>query len=385
MKGDGFLRRLFLFAIILLISYSSWSAYGKPSSYSEIKTALITIKDDLDSLKKNENITDFFQSLDMRMISLVQQLETKTDKLSKDQPEILFSVEKPKLKAPDKQAFSIYNIELGDLRRDVEKQIGKPKRESFNEYGVKWYAYHENYQNFMMVAYNKKGKVAALYTNNDLVTSTKGISLGTEKDKVLNILGEPLSKIQKGLIYYQFQQNRDYDMFRLVGSYVTVFYDKHEDNTVTAIQIVDEHLEANKREFYTKASTKLKEGFEFQLFDLTNATRVKHQLGILNWDEHVKMTARRHSNDMAENNYFDHKNLKGQSPFDRMTEDNIIFTLAGENLATGQFSSIFAHEGLMNSLGHRKNILKPGFENLGVGVAFNSKSQPYYTQKYFTK
>ncbi|EKN67647.1 SCP-like extracellular [Neobacillus bataviensis LMG 21833] len=35
-----------------------------------------------------------------------------------------------------------------------------------------------------------------------------------------------------------------------------------------------------------------------------------------------------------------------------MKEDHIIFYLAGENLAYGQLSSIFAHEGLMNSLGH---------------------------------
>ncbi len=87
---------------------------------------------------------------------------------------------------------------------------------------------------------------------------------------------------------------------------------------------------------------------------------------------------------MAENQYFSHTNLKGQSPFDRMEEDNIEFTTAGENLAYGQISSIFAHGGLMNSLGHRENILQEHFRNLGVGVAFNNESQPYYTKKYFS-
>ena len=61
---------------------------------------------------------------------------------------------------------------------------------------------------------------------------------------------------------------------------------------------------------------------------------------------------------MAENAYFNHENLQGQSPFDRMREDDIAFSMAGENLAYRQFSSIFAHEGLMDSLGHRENILK---------------------------
>ncbi|MDA6131258.1 CAP domain-containing protein, partial [Escherichia coli] len=69
----------------------------------------------------------------------------------------------------------------------------------------------------------------------------------------------------------------------------------------------------------------------------------------------------------------------------RMQADEVSFMVAGENLASGQFSSIFAHEGLMNSLGHRKNILRADYEFLGVGVAFNSKSQPYYTENFYAK
>ena len=68
-----------------------------------------------------------------------------------------------------------------------------------------------------------------------------------------------------------------------------------------------------------------------------------------------------------------------------MTEDGISYRMAGENLAMGQLSSIFAHEGLMNSIGHRKNILQTDFESLGVGVAFNTESRPYYTENFLTK
>ncbi|MGA9227337.1 MAG: CAP domain-containing protein, partial [Mesobacillus sp.] len=141
----------------------------------------------------------------------------------------------------------------------------------------------------------------------------------------------------------------------------------------------------SKTGFYTEATAPLKEGFEYQLFDLTNAARVKNGLGVLTWDDPVKETARKHSLDMAENNYFSHTNLEGESPFDRMAEDNITFAVAGENLAYGQFSSIFAHEGLMNSLGHRENILKPDYELLGVGVAFGPKFEPYFTENFYTK
>ena len=35
------------------------------------------------------------------------------------------------------------------------------------------------------------------------------------------------------------------------------------------------------------------------------------------------------------------------------------------------------HEGLMNSMGHRKNILNTHFDYLGVGVYFNDRRQPF--------
>src|SRR5690606_18492148 len=88
---------------------------------------------------------------------------------------------------------------------------------------------------------------------------------------------------------------------------------------------------------------------------------------------------------MADNNYFSHTNLDGLSPFERMENDNIHYVMAGENLASGQISSIYAHEGLMNSIGHRENILQKDFEELGVGVAFNDEWRPYYTENFLKK
>lgn len=93
-------------------------------------------------------------------------------------------------------------------------------------------------------------------------------------------------------------------------------------------------------------------------------------------------TARKHSQDMAENRYFDHIALDGSSPFDRMQEDGISFTAAGENLAFGQASSIYAHQGLMNSEGHRATILTEGYDYLGIGIAIDTSEQPYYTTLY---
>lgn len=376
------MKRLVLLGFVILLFTVPWSSVGKSLEEVSNSSIIMNFKNEISSIFENEMLKDRWSELIVSFQSLIARIESS---LEEGQDSTLKQIEKPQLDAPADHLFSIYNIEIGDTAADVKAILGEPKRISMNEYGVNWYTYHEDYQNFVMVMFNENNQVVGLYTNQDLVSSTNGIQLGSLKEVVLEQLGEPLKVLHKGLIFYQLQQNADYQLFQVDDSYVTVFYDKHENNTVTAIQIVEANTEKEKSEMYTTASEELKEGFEYQMFDLTNATRVNHSLRILTWDEHVRDTARKHSLDMAENNYFDHTNLQGLSPFDRMEADNLVFTLAGENLAYGQFSSIFAHEGLMNSLGHRENILKSGYRYLGVGVAFNEENQPYYTQNYYSK
>ena len=115
---------------------------------------------------------------------------------------------------------------------------------------------------------------------------------------------------------------------------------------------------------------------------MINAERAQRGLNTLTFDDDIATVARKHSKDMVDNNYFDHTNKSNQSPFDRLKHDGISFNGAGENIASGQQSSIYAHQGLMNSLGHRKNILRKEFKNIGVGVDFNDGDQPYWTENY---
>lgn len=345
------------------------------------QTVYENIKLKLDSLKEHPDVTNGINTLETGLDTLLEEINQALNSIQSDQQQET-KIAKPELEKPISNSFSIHNIEIGDSRTKVESLAGDAKRSSYNEYGVKWFAYHENYQNFFMASFDEDDKVTGLYTNQDLLSSKQGIKIGSHMDEVLNMLGEPSTNIQKGHISYQLDHNNEYHLFELDNSFVTVFYDKHENNSVTAIQIISTDLEQQKDDFYAAESHELKEGFEYQLFDLTNAARVVHGLPFLSWNEAVKETARDHSMDMAQNQYFNHTNLQGQSPFDRMKEDNISFHAAGENLAAGQLSSIFAHEGLMNSLGHRENILQPDFEALGVGVAFDSHSRPYYTENF---
>ncbi|GAB5756043.1 CAP domain-containing protein [Staphylococcus aureus] len=282
---------------------------------------------------------------------------------------------------PKKQQFAFNNIQMNMSKLDVEKTLNKPKRVTFNEYGTKWYTYYDDdYNNFIMISY-MKDKVNALYTNQNIITSKSKIKYNTPKSVVRQRLGEPETEIVKGRVRYE-QNNKEYDVFHKNHIYTTVFYDKHRRNNVTAVLQVSDAMENRLKEQYGAPSKSLADSFELQNFDLVNAERKQHQLSTLKYSKQNSETARKHSKDMANNHYFDHTNLKGQSPFDRLKKDGITFNSAGENLAYGQVSSIYAHQGLMNSIGHRKNILNDTFKILGVGVDFNDEKQPFWTENY---
>jgi uncharacterized protein YkwD len=377
--------RIVKIIIFLFLLNLSWPFIQKHLIPENIEFSFDKAFSELNQLREDPEILSTIDSLYTDLQRALQQLQLYTENIPNSENEKLEETEQVNidLKAPTIQSFSIHNVELGQAKNDIEAQLGTAKRSTTNEYGTQWFTYHENYQNFFMVMYDQDNSVVGLYTNQDIISSKDDIGIGTPKSDVRAKLGEPNSGIRKGLTIYQFQKENDYDLFEIDGVYVTIFYDKHQNNTVTAMQLINKNLEQARKSIYTEGSTVLKEGFEYQLFDLTNAARVKHKLPILTWDEHVRKTARKHSADMALNQYFDHTNLEGESPFDRMKEDQIRFHLAGENLAYGQFSSIFAHEGLMNSLGHRENILRKDYEFLGVGVAFNEDSQPYFTENFY--
>jgi uncharacterized protein YkwD len=87
----------------------------------------------------------------------------------------------------------------------------------------------------------------------------------------------------------------------------------------------------------------------------------------LQYDPQLTAVARNHSEDMLARGYFSHYTPEGKDPFDRMRAAGVKFSVAGENLALAQTLPI-AHTGLMNSPGHRENILRANFGRLGIGI-----------------
>jgi len=106
---------------------------------------------------------------------------------------------------------------------------------------------------------------------------------------------------------------------------------------------------------------------EIQMLELVNRERAAAGLSPLKLDSALTEVARRHSADMLARSYFSHYTPDDKSPFDRMRESKVRFLIAGENLALAPSVQI-AHEGLMNSPGHRANILRPQFGRVGIGI-----------------
>jgi uncharacterized protein YkwD len=73
-----------------------------------------------------------------------------------------------------------------------------------------------------------------------------------------------------------------------------------------------------------------------------------------------------HAADMATHNYFEHEDLTGRSPADRVRAVGYQEKLVGENIAYGPKSADEVVQGWLDSPGHCENIMDPRFAEMGI-------------------
>lgn len=76
-----------------------------------------------------------------------------------------------------------------------------------------------------------------------------------------------------------------------------------------------------------------------------------------------------HAADMAVNDYFEHRDLSGQSPADRVRASGYQEKLVGENIAYGPKSVEEVVQGWLASPDHCENIMDPRFAQMGIALA----------------
>ncbi len=126
------------------------------------------------------------------------------------------------------------------------------------------------------------------------------------------------------------------------------------------------------------------EGYDFpaeqEILRLLNQERHARGLGTLVADERLQRAARKHSALMASLGQVEHR-MDGEPRLSvRLDEQAVRFDMSGENVARTS-SPERAHTALMNSPGHRANILDPSFNAVGIGVVKMSDGI-YVTQDF---
>jgi uncharacterized protein YkwD len=109
---------------------------------------------------------------------------------------------------------------------------------------------------------------------------------------------------------------------------------------------------------------------EQEIFALVNNERRTAGLFPLIWDDRLGAIARAHSRDMAANNFIAHVSPTTGDAVQRTRRVGLRFGLILENV--GQEGGVRqAHQGFMNSPGHRANVLNAKITHVGVGVVVN--------------
>lgn len=106
--------------------------------------------------------------------------------------------------------------------------------------------------------------------------------------------------------------------------------------------------------------------FASTMLDLINTDRKKTGDEKLKWAPSLCESAKLKSEDMINNNYFEHVSPNGTQPWHWIEVAGYKYISVGENLALNYFSPEKAHTALMASQGHRENILNRDFQDFGI-------------------
>ena len=242
-------------------------------------------------------------------------------------------------------------ITVGDSVSGVVSIFGQPDRIDTGTDRFDWYVYNSDYSKFMMVGV-LDGKVISIYTAFTDFTYDGGIKYG-------DVLTEEV----------------DLPSCR-------VYVDSLNGNTVYGVWVGSAY---GSDKFLKENISTSGNAAELEISDITNAFRLKNNLTVLIEDETATKVSRAHSQDMAENDYFGHTNLKNQTPWDRYDNAKGKYYACTESIAGGEYSPINTFDSWLNSSDHRANLLHEKAMYAGVGISYNEDSEyGFYTTQMFS-
>ncbi|MGB5445371.1 MAG: CAP domain-containing protein [Psychromonas sp.] len=104
----------------------------------------------------------------------------------------------------------------------------------------------------------------------------------------------------------------------------------------------------------------------------------------LTWNKKLQQAAFVHSNNMAKNDFFNHRGLDGKSSSQRVSDAGYHWRAAGENIAAGVPDVATAMAGWLSSPGHCVNMMSADFTEMAAARVNNSATYygSYWTQVF---
>lgn len=322
------------------------------------------------------NTFDFTNENDQYELSMEDTVENKGEMI------------KQQISIPDKGVYTY----IGKSSQEIKKLLGDPDRIDRSSYDYDWWIYNSSLSKYMQVG----------ILNDKVVTAfVIGHSVNTTPFKI----GEPISNIYKLVSLdntislkvnkndYRFELSEDdlnvRPLLSIGNVFVQLYFDKFTQ-TLSSIRYMDGETLVKQRPYeliYRKLISaqdltsedwsEIEKGNAQQILDITNVIRSQHNLEPVVWNEKTAEVAFKHSKDMHDENYFSHDSPKYGGLADRLSREDVLYKVAGENIAAKYVDGIAAVEGWLNSADHRETLLNEDFTHLGVGVF-----EKYYTQNF---
>ncbi|WP_307342199.1 CAP domain-containing protein [Metabacillus malikii] len=276
---------------------------------------------------------------------------------------------------------------------EINAILGEPDRIDPSAYDYDWWIYHISDQQYIQIGILNQ-KVVTVYGIGPEINA-KPLKIGQSvQDVFKTVTVTPNLSMEYSGNSYRFEFSEE-DMntrptVKIGELYVQLYIDKF-DGILSSVRIMDAETFIKQRSYEVTYRGELIEpkeinedkwsnievGAEKQILSITNMLRTRHNVPKVEWDEDTSKVAFRHSEDMRLKNYFSHETPDGKTLVDRLSELDIKYEMAGENIAAQYVDAIAASEGWLNSKGHRDTLLNEEFTHLGVGV-----DGLYYTQNF---
>ncbi|GMB08580.1 CAP domain-containing protein [Thermolongibacillus altinsuensis] len=282
---------------------------------------------------------------------------------------------------------------IGATEEMIEKQFGKPARIDRSAYDYVWWIYNGHSSSYMQIGF-LNGRVVTAYACGDEVNIApfKVNASISELFQKIPIRDEITVQLDEGI--YRFELSEEDLTFQPVvqlGHVYAQLYIDRFTGKLSSVRFMDGETFVKLRPYELvyrgelpvssnangSFQAEIEQANARQIFDITNVIRQRHGIRPLQWDEHIAKIAYEHSKDMKKNGYFAHESPKYGDLKERLTNGDVRFQMAGENIAAEYVDGIAAVEAWLNSKSHRETLLNEEFTHLGVGVF-----ERYYTQDF---